>query len=112
MINNVIKPWYAELRRPLARLSVDRHRFEEMAYVERTVAPGIEVWRSTGPVGQQRILPDGCMDLILAEENLLVAGPDTAARVHHDADPGPVTGVRLHAGRGQAAPRGPGRRAA
>ncbi len=69
-----------------------------MAYAEQVVAPGIEVWRNTGSAGQQRILPDGCMDLILAGEQLLVAGPDTAARVHRPA-PGPVTGVRLHAGR-------------
>jgi AraC-like DNA-binding protein len=71
-----------------------------MAYAERTVAPGIEVWHSTGPVGLQRILPDGCLDLILADDRLLVAGPDTAARVHQRAAPQPVTGVRLHAGYG------------
>jgi AraC-like DNA-binding protein len=70
-----------------------------MAYAERVVAPGIEVWRNTGSAGQQRILPDGCMDLILAGERLMVAGPDTSARVHRRSDQGPVTGVRLHAGR-------------
>jgi AraC-like DNA-binding protein len=73
-----------------------------MAYDERTVAPGIEVWRSTGPAGAQRILPDGCMDLILAGGRLLVAGPDTAARVHSVREPQAVTGVRLHAGRAPA----------
>lgn len=73
-----------------------------MTYVERVVAPGIEVWHSTGTAGQQRILPDGCMDLILAGERLLVAGPDTSARVHQRETPEPVTGVRLHAGRGPA----------
>jgi AraC-like DNA-binding protein len=71
-----------------------------MAYAERIVAPGIEVWRNTGSAGQQRILPDGCIDLILVGDRLLVAGPDTAARVHHGAQPQPVIGVRLHAGRG------------
>jgi AraC-like DNA-binding protein len=71
-----------------------------MGYAERTIAPGIVVWRNTGSTGQQRILPDGCMDLILVGERLLVAGPDTSARVHSGAEPEPVTGVRLHAGRG------------
>ncbi len=71
-----------------------------MAYVERTVAPGVEVWHHTGSTGDQRILPDGCMDLILLGERLVVAGPDTSARVHRDGTPQPVTGVRLHAGRG------------
>ena len=71
-----------------------------MAYAERTVAPGIEVWHSTGLAGMQRILPDGCLDLILAGDQLLVAGPDTSARVNQSAAPQPVTGVRLHAGYG------------
>jgi AraC-like DNA-binding protein len=71
-----------------------------MTYVERAVAPGIEVWHHAGPAGQQRILPDGCLDLILAGDGLLVAGPDTRARVHRSAEPQPVTGVRLHAGYG------------
>jgi AraC-like DNA-binding protein len=70
-----------------------------MAYAERTVAPGVEVWHNTCSIGEQRILPDGCMDLILLGERLLVAGPDTTARLHRD-QPQPVTGVRLHAGRG------------
>ncbi len=74
-----------------------------MAYDERTVGPGIEVWRSsTGPGDAQRILPDGCMDLVLAGGRLLVAGPDTSARVHRLAGPQTVTGVRLHAGRAPA----------
>ncbi len=71
-----------------------------MGYAERTVAPGIEVWRSTAPAGLQRILPDGCLDLILAGDRLFVAGPDTSARLHESETPQPVTGVRLHAGYG------------
>lgn len=70
-----------------------------MGYDERTIAPGIELWRNTGSAGPQRILPDGCMDLILLGEQLLVAGPDTSARVHPEGTSAPVTGVRLHAGR-------------
>jgi AraC-like DNA-binding protein len=73
-----------------------------MAYAERTVAPGIEVWCSTGVAGQQRILPDGCMDLVLLGDRLLVAGPDTSARVHRATEPRTATGVRLHAGRAPA----------
>jgi AraC-like DNA-binding protein len=71
-----------------------------MAYDERTVAPGIDVWCSTGPARVHRILPDGCMDLVLVGGRLLVAGPDTSARVHRDTQRQPATGVRLHAGRG------------
>ncbi|MEO9152573.1 MAG: helix-turn-helix domain-containing protein [Lapillicoccus sp.] len=71
-----------------------------MAYTERLVAPGVVVWSSTGSVGEQRILPDGCLDLVLDGERLLVAGPDTAARVHTSLDARPMTGVRLHGGRG------------
>jgi AraC-like DNA-binding protein len=71
-----------------------------MGYAERTVAPGVDVWHHTGSSGLQRILPDGCLDLILAGGQLLVAGPDTAARVRSGAMPEQVTGVRLHAGRG------------
>lgn len=75
---------------------------EDMAYTERLVAPGVVVWSSTAASGQQRILPDGCLDLILHGERLLVAGPDTTARVHTTSVAGPMTGVRLHGGRGPA----------
>src|SRR5689334_36257 len=70
-----------------------------MTYVERTVTPGVEVWRASGVVGQQRILPDGCIDLLYDGERLLVAGPDRAARVHRSAEATTMTGVRLHGGR-------------
>ena len=50
--------------------------------------------------GAQRILPDGCLDLLFDGERLLVAGPDTTARVHTNDRPVPMHGVRLHAGRG------------
>jgi AraC-like DNA-binding protein len=74
-----------------------------MTYDEWTVCPGIEVWRSsTVPAGGQRILPDGCVDLVLAGGRLLVAGPDTTARVHRPTGPQTTVGVRLHAGRAPA----------
>ncbi len=72
-----------------------------MGYQERAVGPGIVVWRnSTGPAARQRILPDACMDLVLIGGRLLVAGPDTSARVHRQAESQTAVGVRLHAGRG------------
>lgn len=43
-----------------------------------------EVWHAVaeGPEGSpQRVLPDGCMDLIRVADTLLVAGPDTSARL-------------------------------
>lgn len=73
-----------------------------VSYEEWLLAPGVEVWHSTGSVGVQRILPDGCLDLLFDGELLLVAGPDTLARVHESASPRPLTAVRLHAGRGPA----------
>ncbi|MGW1624560.1 helix-turn-helix domain-containing protein [Streptomyces sp. NPDC002172] len=42
--------------------------------------PGAVVWVNT-PVGDGRVLPDGCMDLLWHEGRLLVAGPDTRGYV-------------------------------
>jgi AraC-like DNA-binding protein len=72
-----------------------------MPYVERLVAPGVEVWQASGRTGATRILPDACIDLILEGDRLLVAGPDTSARLHVGRG-SVVTGVRLHAGRAPA----------
>lgn len=73
------------------------------SYAEWRVHPGVEVWQSvTTGAGVQRILPDCALDLIFDGETLFVAGPDTAARVHHRGTSGTVSGVRLHAGRGPA----------
>ena len=71
-----------------------------MGYTERQVRPGVDVWRTTGTVGQTRVLPDGCVDLLFDGRRLLVAGPDTAARVHRNPAPAPMWGARLHAGLG------------
>ncbi len=60
-------------------------------YAQRRVAPGAEVWRSTGSVDEQRILPDGCLDLIFDGVRLFVAGPDSTARVHRTEEPTPLT---------------------
>ena len=78
---------------------------------ERAVAPGIEVWHAPVVTGAQRILPDGCLDLLFDGERLLVAGPDTAARVHHDRAGADAWGAAAR--RPWPGPaRGPGRRAA
>jgi AraC-like DNA-binding protein len=70
-----------------------------MPYDEWRIAPDIEVWRVSGADAATRILPDGCLDVLVIDGRPLVAGPDTAARVHH-GEAREVIGVRLHAGRG------------
>src|SRR5664279_2583002 len=51
-------------------------------YVERPARlGGTTLWvNSGGPA--VRVLPDGCMDLMVSEGRLVVAGPDTAAKVY------------------------------
>ena len=62
--------------------------------------PGAVVWTLTlDPSAQQnRILPDGCMDLIWSDGRLLVAGPDTSAQVVERTDGSSVTGLRFAPG--------------
>jgi AraC-like DNA-binding protein len=52
-------------------------------YAERrSRIPGAFVWTRESPVvTEDRVLPDGCMDLIWADGVLLVAGPDTTANL-------------------------------
>src|SRR4029077_8699981 len=93
--------WVRRARRSLGPRTVRAASYGAgVVYDERAVAPGIEVWHNTGVTGAQRILPDGCLDLIFDGERLLVAGPDTTARVHTNDRLVPMHGVRLHAGRG------------
>ncbi|MFD7154644.1 helix-turn-helix domain-containing protein [Kribbella sp. NPDC059898] len=40
---------------------------------------GAELWTRTAEGGEFRILPDGCMDLLLMDDGLYVAGPDNRA---------------------------------
>ncbi|WP_086707130.1 helix-turn-helix domain-containing protein [Streptomyces antimycoticus] len=78
------------------------------AYRERRalVGRGAAVWTRTAGTGPQRVLPDGCTDLIWSEAGpdgeLLVAGPDTRARLA----PGPpgtrAVGLRFAPGQGPA----------
>jgi len=49
-------------------------------YRERlTRVPGAVLWTRTAEGGEYRILPDGCMDLLLTDRELIVAGPDSRA---------------------------------
>jgi AraC-like DNA-binding protein len=53
-------------------------------YRERAaVVPRVIAWQSVTPPGGrvQRILPDGCLDVIWNDGRLFVAGPDTTAQV-------------------------------
>jgi AraC-like DNA-binding protein len=49
-------------------------------YRERpALVPGAAVWTRTAEGGDYRVLPDGCMDVILMDDDLTVAGPDSRA---------------------------------
>ncbi|MFF1530724.1 helix-turn-helix domain-containing protein [Cellulomonas sp. NPDC058312] len=70
-------------------------------YAERPsrLIPGAVLWtvRDADPGG--RVLPDGCMDLLLVDGRLLVAGPDTVAHGSAPVRPGArVSGLRLPPG--------------
>ncbi|MEU0095764.1 helix-turn-helix transcriptional regulator [Kribbella sp. NPDC006257] len=55
---------------------------EPQPYCERAARlPGAVLWTRTADGGSYRILPDGCMDLLWIEGELVVAGPDTRAYV-------------------------------
>ena len=54
-----------------------------------------------GPDGHQRIVPDGCMDLIWSEQaGVIVVGPNTTAFLSPLQPGSTVVGVRLHPGAG------------
>ncbi|MEU8822720.1 AraC family transcriptional regulator [Streptomyces sp. NPDC048636] len=81
------------------------------AYRERgsRLGGGTVVWTRTAGTGPQRVLPDGCTDLIWTdaggadpEGKLFVAGPDTRAQLA-DAPPGTrYVGLRFAPGTGPA----------
>jgi AraC-like DNA-binding protein len=49
-------------------------------YRERpALLPGAALWTRTSTGGEYRILPDGCMDLLFMNDDLVVSGPDTRA---------------------------------
>jgi len=59
------------------------------------------VWTKLA-VGESRILPDGCMDIIWMGDHLLVAGPDTHAQPSVIARPTTLVGLRFPPGAGPA----------
>ena len=69
---------------------------ERVSVVDHSV-----VWRRKA-VGELRVVPDGCMDLIWAGGELLVAGPDTRSHVASGTGDGVVTGLRFAPGTGPA----------
>lgn len=73
-------------------------------YGERAaLGGGAAIWSRTGASGSvTRVLPDGCMDLLLWRGQLTVAGPDTRAQLFAGRDADRVTGLRLAPGQGPA----------
>jgi AraC-like DNA-binding protein len=70
-------------------------------YVEHLVASPVVActWEQATATGQeQRIVPDGCVDLIWADGRLGIAGPDRRARVVVLAPGSRLVGVRLRPG--------------
>jgi AraC-like DNA-binding protein len=60
---------------------------------------GAVLWtRVTGPPGGKRVLPDGCMDLIWRDGELIVAGPDTRAYLPADPPGRRYAGLRFGPG--------------
>jgi AraC-like DNA-binding protein len=55
-------------------------------------------WVVDGPPESVRVLPDGCMDLIMMGGEIVVAGPDTSASVSPRHDREPFAGLRFHPG--------------
>jgi AraC-like DNA-binding protein len=70
-------------------------------YTERLVATPLVActWEQTTIAAQaQRVVPDACVDLIWSGEQLILAGPDTAARVVALPAGSRLVGVRLRPG--------------
>lgn len=70
-------------------------------YRERAVpGTGVVVWTRTVPPGQTvgRILPDGCMDIVWADGELLVAGPDTSVQLDVSRPGARYAGIRFAPG--------------
>jgi AraC-like DNA-binding protein len=67
--------------------------------------PGAVVWTRVVPSSgaTTRVLPDGCMDLIWVDGDLLVAGPDTVAQLAVGPPGATYVGLRFAPGTGPAA---------
>jgi AraC-like DNA-binding protein len=62
--------------------------------------PGAVLWTRTTDGGPYRVLPDGCMDLLWIEGELVVAGPDTRAYVSASEPGVRLAGIRFAPGIG------------
>ena len=54
-------------------------------------------WMVDGPPEEVRVLPDGCMDLMRMDGQIVVAGPDTTASLSRRSAE-PFVGLRFHPG--------------
>src|SRR6476659_11380321 len=54
-------------------------------------------WVVDGPAKPVRVLPDGCMDLMRMDGQVVVAGPDTTASISPRSGE-PFVGLRFHPG--------------
>ncbi|OEV32229.1 AraC family transcriptional regulator, partial [Streptomyces nanshensis] len=74
----------------------------------RSRVAGAVVWTHTGAPGRTgepgdgegRVLPDGCMDLLMWDGALVVAGPDTRAHLFARRPGARITGLRFPPGTG------------
>lgn len=68
-----------------------------MTYREARVPHGTLWWADSGPEGGT-ILPDGCMDLIVADGTVMIAGTDSRPYRVQGATSRSAVGLRLHPG--------------
>lgn len=62
--------------------------------------PGAVLWSVTADGEPRRVLPDGCMDLLWFDGQLVVAGPDTQAFLSSSERGTTIAGVRFAPGTG------------
>ena len=73
-----------------------------MGYRETVPPTGLDdlveaAWTADGGADAVRILPDGCMDLIVVDGRVVIAGPDTSALIT-TRGPQTLTGLRFRPG--------------
>jgi hypothetical protein len=75
--------------------------YEEAAPPARLSGVARCVWRSAS-AGPKRIVPDGCLDLVVGDGGVFIAGPDTAAWSSVTRPGAELRGVRFTPGRAPA----------
>jgi hypothetical protein len=75
--------------------------YEEAAPPARLAGVARCVWRSAS-AGPKRIVPDGCLDLVVGDGGVFIAGPDTAAWSSVTRPGAELRGVRFTPGRAPA----------